>query len=90
MAVVDSKKRTTRPEFCIFKLRLDYVEDYRNTILVVVSYNPLMGVSSVRHNNSVSFAGKLGRVIGLHESYSGIVFQAELVIRLVILLRNAL
>ena len=36
MAVIHPKERTPRPELVVFKLRLDYVQNYRYSVFIVI------------------------------------------------------
>ena len=49
----------------VFELGLDYIQDNRDPILVVVSYDALMGVRSVGGNNAVALACILGSLVSL-------------------------
>lgn len=69
VAVIYSKEGATGPIGRIFELWLDDIQNYGYSILVVIPDDSLMCVGSIRCYHTVSFAGILGRFIGLHELY---------------------
>ncbi len=67
VAVVDSEEGAAGPELGLFKFRLDYVQNDRYTVLVVVPDDTLMRVSCIRGYNSISLARIFGGLIALSE-----------------------
>ena len=75
MTIIHSKKRAPGPELSFFKFRFDDVKDNGNTIFIVISNYTLVGVSSIRNNYSISFAGKFSIFIGLFQNHKGVKFE---------------
>jgi hypothetical protein len=69
MAVIDSKEGAAGPVGGLLEFGLDDVQDDGDSILVVVSYDALMGVGSVRSHNAVPLTREFGRLIRLDKGY---------------------
>jgi len=67
VAVVDREERAPGPVVNLFEFRLDDVQDYRDSILVVIPYHSLMGVGCIGHDDPVLLGCELGRVVVLPE-----------------------
>ena len=67
MSIIHTKERTPRPVCCLFKLWLDDIQNNRYTIFIIVSYNALMSIRSIRYNDAIFLAGKLGWLVTLRE-----------------------
>ena len=63
VAVVDSEKRAFRPLFLRTVRWLHYIENYRHSVFVVISYNPLVRVRRVSSHNSIAAYRAFCRVI---------------------------
>ena len=61
MAIKDAKKTALGPVYHVFlRGRLHDVEDYADSIFIVVANNPLVGVSGISHDVSVLPDAALG------------------------------
>lgn len=61
VAVIDGKIGTLGPLFCCLLARgFRHVENYRNSVLVVVSLDSLVSVRCVTRDKTVGFGRKLG------------------------------
>lgn len=67
MAIIDSKEGTSGPILSIFEFWLDYVQYNGDTIFIVVPDDSLMSIRRIWSNHSISFAGKLCRLVGLNK-----------------------
>lgn len=61
MTIVDPKEGTFRPGLLLSMLRLDYIQDYGDAILVVIADQSLICIGGVSSHNTVSFETTLGR-----------------------------
>ena len=65
VAIIDSKERAAGPVSGLLEFRLDDVEYNRDSILIVISNDTLVGVCCVRSHNTVALACKLCWLIRL-------------------------
>ena len=64
MAVINTKERTFWPilNMC-FVLWLHYVENNWNSVLIIISYNSLICICSIRFYDSISFNGSFSGIV---------------------------
>ena len=82
MPIVYSKERAPRPFIDLLELWLDNVENYGNSILIIVPDDALMSVSCIRGDHSILLAGKLGWVIRVNEPVDLLVFHLHVLLLL--------
>lgn len=70
MTIVDCKERAARPKVDLLELGFYDIQDYRDTILVVIPHHTLMSVCCVCHHYPILFRSKLCRIIVLSELYN--------------------
>jgi hypothetical protein len=63
VSIINSKERTLRPFFVFPVFGLDNVENYGNTIFIVISYKTLVCVSSISSHNSISLVRAPGLLV---------------------------
>jgi hypothetical protein len=69
VAVIDPEEGAAGPVGGLLEFRLDDIQNDRYSILIVISNDSLMCVRCVRGHYTVSLTCKLGRLVGLNESY---------------------
>jgi len=67
VTIIDGEEGAARPEVYLLELWLDYVQDDRHAILVVVSHHTLVSVSRIGDDYSILLGGKLCRIVVLSE-----------------------
>ena len=67
MPIINSEEGTPRPVVYCFKFRLDYVQDDRNSVFVVIPYHALVSISRICHNHSIFLASIFSCIIVLFE-----------------------
>lgn len=70
MAIINSKKGTPWPVLSLLELWFYNVQDYRNTVLIVISNDTLMSICSIRSHNSISLACELCWFISLYKLHN--------------------
>lgn len=71
MTIIDSEEGATWPVRGVLELGLDDIQDDRDTVLVIVPYNPLMSVRCIRGYHTVTLTGILCRLVGLYKLDNG-------------------
>jgi hypothetical protein len=67
MAIIYSKKGTSWPVLSLLELWFYNVQNYWNSVLIVISNDTLMSICSIGSHNSISLACELCCFISLHE-----------------------
>jgi hypothetical protein len=70
MAIIYSKKGTSWPVLSLLELWLYNVQNDRNSVLIVISYDTLMSICSIRSHNSISLACELCWFISLYKLHN--------------------
>ena len=63
VTVINPEERTLGPDLVLPMLRLHYVENYTDAVLVVVSDETLIRIRRVGPNNTVAFKATFGRLM---------------------------
>lgn len=82
MAIVNCKETTPGPVLHLLKLRLNYVKNDGDAILIVVTDNALMCICRVAADDAVLLASKLGRMIRLDKPFDLLLFHFHVLLLL--------
>lgn len=73
MAIIDPKERALRPFFMRSMLRFSDIQDYRNSIFIVIPDEALVSIRGISPHNSIPFHGAFcGFVVGDDDSSAGL------------------
>lgn len=78
VAVINGKEWAPWPIFYLFELRFDDVQDNRDAVLVVISYNSLVSVRRIAAHDAIFLAREFSRVIGLNEPLDLFLFHLHI------------
>jgi hypothetical protein len=70
MTIIDGKEAASGPLIDLLELWLYNIEDYANSIFIIVPDNSLMRIGGVTTDDTVLFAGEFGGVITLFVSFN--------------------
>lgn len=75
MPIVNCKEWASRPVIYLFELRFNNIQNYRDSIFIIISYNTLMSVCWITANYSIFFTSKLCRMIWSNKSVDLFLFH---------------
>ena len=82
MTVIHREERASWPFFNLLELGLDYIQNDRNSVFVIIPDDSLMGVGRIAAHHSILFAGKLGRVVRGHVPVDLVLFHFHVLLLL--------